>query len=372
MTRRDACRRFLIRDQIAPSFVAMTVAHPNVPSVLRVFAALVVAGSTMAYSVALPSVSTADPAPAPPVTTQAPPPAVAADPGAGVAPSGTAAPGATAVDPNAGRIEDAVGGFSFVLPAGWVESDATHLDYGSVLLSKTTGEPAAAGQAPPVANDTRVLMGRLDQKLYASGEATDAKAAVRLSSDMGEFFMPFPGSRLNQQTIDLSGNGLPGNAAYYEVKFTDPAKPTGQIWAGVVGEPSSANPPQRWFVVWLGTGNNPVDQAAAKSLAESVRGLGVAPAYAVAAPSPAAPAPVAAPSPAAPAPAEAPAPVAAPSPAAPAPAAAPAPVAAPSPTAPAPAAPEVAVPVPPSPAQAPVTATATPASPAPSDGQNSH
>ena len=56
------------------------------------------------------------------------------------------APPPPVVDPNAGRITNAVGGFSFVIPAGWVESDASHLDYGSALLSKSTG-PAADARA---------------------------------------------------------------------------------------------------------------------------------------------------------------------------------------------------------------------------------
>jgi hypothetical protein len=194
-------------------------------------------------------------------------------------------------DPNApqpGRIDNPVGGFSYVLPAGWVESDATHLDYGSALLSKISGAPTP-GQPPPVANDTRVVLGRLDQKLYASAEADNAKAAARLASDMGEFFMPYPGTRVNQETIPLGANGA---ASYYEVKFSDATKPNGQIWAGVVS-PSGPNVPpaaanQRWFVVWLGTGNNPVDKAGAKALAESVRPLAVPPGPA---PAPGAPAP---------------------------------------------------------------------------------
>jgi len=179
------------------------------------------------------------------------------------------------VDPNAGRITNAVGGFSFILPGGWVESDASHLDYGSELLSKSTGQPPAPGQPPPVANDTRIVLGRLDQKLYASAEATNDKAAVRLGSDMGEFFMPYPGTRINQETTPLNANGLTGSASYYEVKFSDPAKPNGQIWTGVIGSPaattSSAGPPQRWFVVWLGTSNDAVDKGAAKALAESIQ-----------------------------------------------------------------------------------------------------
>src|SRR5580693_2171520 len=112
----------------------------------------------------------ADAAPGPAGPPAAPPPAdpVAAPPGAG--PNVPAPP---ATDPNApqpGRIDNPVGGFSYVIPAGWVESDATHLDYGSALLSKETGPPPAPGQPPPVANDTRVVIGKLDQKLYASAE----------------------------------------------------------------------------------------------------------------------------------------------------------------------------------------------------------
>ncbi|MCV7099785.1 alanine and proline-rich secreted protein Apa, partial [Mycobacterium palustre] len=279
--------------------------------------ALATVASASALTIALPATAGADPetpTPVPPTTTAAPPPATTtappppgapgspqpqqpADPNA--APPPPADPNAPppAVDPNAGRIGNAAGGFSFVLPAGWVESDATHLDYGSELLSKTTGQPPAPGQAPPVANDTRVVMGRLDQKLYASAEATNAKAAVRLGSDMGEFFMPYPGTRINQDTTPLTGaNGITGSASYYEVKFSDPAKPNGQIWTGVVGSPSDGNgPPQRWFVVWLGTSNDPVDKGAAKALAESIQPwsppANPAPAPGAPAPAPGAPAP---------------------------------------------------------------------------------
>ena len=269
-----------------------------------------------AVSIALPAASNADPQTPTPVTTTAPPPAAAPAPNAQPAPGGPNAvpppvdpnaPPPPPVDPNAGRIGNAVGGFSFVLPPGWVESDASHLDYGSELLSKATGQPLLPNQPPPVANDTRIVMGRLDQKLYASAEANDSKAAVRLGSDMGEFFMPYPGTRINQETTPLAGaNGITGSASYYEVKFSDPSKPNGQIWTGVIGS-SSASPPQRWFVVWLGTANDPVDKAGATALAESIQPWTAAPATAPAPGVPGAPpqgAPAApAPAPGAPAPA---------------------------------------------------------------------
>jgi hypothetical protein len=299
-----------------------------------------------AIALALPAATAnADPVPPPGTTTAAPPPPngpADAGPGPAGAPaapppadpvaappgSGPNAPAPPATDPNApqpGRIDNPVGGFSYVIPAGWVESDATHLDYGSALLSKETGPPAP-GQPPPVANDTRVVLGKLDQKLYASAEPDSTKAATRLASDMGEFFMPYPGTRINQETTSLNATGMAGGASYYEVKFSDATKPNGQIWAGVIG-PSGPNAPQgsanqRWFVVWLGTANDPVDKVGAKTLAESVRPLAPPPpAPAPAAPAPAAPVPAApgGPGPAAPAPApNAPAPP--PAPAAPAPA----------------------------------------------------
>jgi hypothetical protein len=301
--------------------------------------------SASAVTIALPATAKADPetpTPVPATTAPAPPPPAPGDPNAAPPPPvDPNAPPPPAVDPNAGRIGNAVGGFSFVLPGGWVESDASHLDYGSELLSKTTGQPPLPNQPPPVANDTRIVMGRLDQKLYASAEANNSKAAVRLGSDMGEFFMPYPGTRINQETTPLAGaNAITGSASYYEVKFSDPSKPNGQIWTGVVGS-SAASPPQRWFVVWLGTANDPVDKGAAKALAESIQPW--------TAPPPPAPAPGAPPPPPAPAPG-------APPPAAPPPAAPPPGAPAPAPGAPAP---------PPAPVPAPGQAPAGQATPTP-------
>lgn len=248
--------------------------------------------------IALPGTAAADPEPAPPPN----PAAVEPSPNPVVSPTapGTAAavppnvpsdaphPMSPSVDPNvalppvvdpnvpaSGRVNNAVGGFSFVVPGGWAESDASHLDYGSALLSKVTGGPPQAGQPPAVATDTRIVLGRLDEKLYASAEVANSNAATRLGSDMGEFFMPYPGTRINQETIPLNANGVAGSASYYEVDFSDQAKPSGQIWTGVIGSPASntpnAGPPQRWFVVWLGAAANPVDKNAVKILAESIR-----------------------------------------------------------------------------------------------------
>ena len=63
-------------------------------------------------------------------------------------------------------------------------------------------QPRQQGAAQPP-NDTSVLLGRLDMKLFAGAEADNAKAATRLASDMGEFFMPFPGTRVNQESGPL-------------------------------------------------------------------------------------------------------------------------------------------------------------------------
>ncbi|MDG5771857.1 APA family fibronectin-binding glycoprotein [Mycolicibacterium fortuitum] len=280
--------------------------------------ALVAMTGATAAAVALPAVAYADPEPVPPAPAPAPAvpgapapapaaPAPAPAPGA-PAPAPAPAPGAPApapapapgapvpappVDPNApapapadpnapapapapapepGRVDNAAGGFSYVVPGGWKVSDATQLSYGQALLTKI---PPEGTPEPP--NDTSVLLGRLDLKLFAGAEADNAKAAVRLASDMGEFFMPFPGTRVNQETVPLDANGLSGVASYYEVKFTDANKPNGQIWAGVVGAPPAPGTPrgqrapERWFVVWLGSATHPVDKAAAVALANSIR-----------------------------------------------------------------------------------------------------
>lgn len=204
------------------------------------------------------------PPPPPPDPNAPPPPPPVVDPNAPLPPP---------VD-EPGRINNAAGSFSYVLPQGWIVGDASRLNYGDALLSKETG-PAFPGQPAPVASDTSILLGRLDLRLFAGAEPDNAKAAVRLASDMGEFFMPYPGTRINQQTFALNANGLTGSASSYEVKFTDTNKPNGQIWAGVVGN-AGVNAPrdqrnERWFVVWLGTGRNPIDTNAAVALANSIR-----------------------------------------------------------------------------------------------------
>jgi hypothetical protein len=240
--------------------------------------------STTAAPAPAPAPAPADapaPAPAPadapapaPAPADAAAPAAPADPNAPApAPADPNAPAPAPADPNAGRVENASGGFSYVLPAGWEVADASRLSYGQALLLKQTGPAPLPGQPAPTANDTSILLGRLDLKLFAGAEADNTKAAVRLASDMGEFFMPFPGSRINQQTTPLQAGDMPGAASSYTVKFTDTAKPNGQIWAGVVGTAGTQRnqPTDRWFVVWLGTAKDPVDAAAATALAESIR-----------------------------------------------------------------------------------------------------
>jgi hypothetical protein len=234
-----------------------------------------------AVTLVLPGVpATADPVPPPPAPpAPAPPfPPPPADPNA--PPPPPLDPNAPPPDPGApappppepGRVDNTAGGFSYVVPAGWKVSDATQLSYGQALLTKI---PAAGTEQPP--SDTSVLLGRLDLKLFAGAEDDNAKAAQRLASDMGEFFMPFAGTRIGQAAAPLDAAGMPGAASYYEVKFTDTTKPNGQIWAGVVGStpppgsPRSQRTPERWFVVWLGSATNPVDKAAATTLAQSIR-----------------------------------------------------------------------------------------------------
>jgi hypothetical protein len=269
--------------------------HPprrgNIPKAL---ATAVVTGVT-ALTFALPGpVAFADPVPPPPAPAPAPapvdpnaPPPPPADPNAPPPPvADPSAPPPPIADPNApppdpaappapppepGRVDNAAGGLSFVVPAGWKVSDNTQLSYGQALLTKI---PESGAEAP---SDTSVLLGRLDLKLFAGAETDNAKAATRLASDMGEFFMPFAGTRQNQQAGPLNAGGMPGAFSSYEVKFTDTTKPNGQIWAGVVGQapdpgsPRSQRAPQRWFVVWLGSANHPVDAAAATTLAQSIR-----------------------------------------------------------------------------------------------------
>jgi Fibronectin-attachment protein (FAP) len=209
------------------------------------------------------------PAPPPPPFNPFAPPPPPADPNAPPPPGDpNAPPPPPPVEP--GRIKVPTGGFSYMLPGGWAAGDASRISYGQAVLLK------ASAQGQPTATDTSILLGKLDARLFAGAEADNQKAAIRLASDMGEFYMPFPGTRINQETNTFDAAGMPGASAYYEVKFTDPNKPSGQIWAAAIGAvtPRVGNQPaqnNRWFVVWLGTANNPVDKGAATALAQSLR-----------------------------------------------------------------------------------------------------
>src|SRR6478672_2084762 len=143
----------------------------------------------------IPSVAVADPDPSP----EPGPPAPSGNtfmqgpPGDPNAPAPAAGPAAPApADPNApapapapepGRVDNAAGGFSYVVPAGWKVSDARQLSYGQALLTREQPEgtaPTPPGQqGPQPANDTSVLLGRLDMKLFAGAEADNGKAATR-------------------------------------------------------------------------------------------------------------------------------------------------------------------------------------------------
>jgi len=272
-----------IADPVPPP--TTTAAAPAAPTTTAAPAEPVPAATPAPASTAAPASPTpaadpgapADPnAPAPaPADPNAPAPA-SADPAAAPAPAPAdpAAAPAPAPELEAGRVTNSAGGFSYLLPTGWEVADASRLSYGQALLLKQTG-PALNGQSAPTANDTSILLGRLDLKLFAGAEADNAKSAVRLASDMGEFFMPFPGTRINQQTGALQAGTLPGSSASYDVKFSDSSKPNGQIWAGVVGTAAASaarsQSAERWFVVYLGTAKDPIDTAAAKALAQSIK-----------------------------------------------------------------------------------------------------
>jgi hypothetical protein len=209
---------------------------PRRRSIPKALAAAAITGVTAVTLVLPGAVAYADPVPPPPAPAPAPapvdpnaPPPPPADPNAPPPPA--ADPNAQAPDPNVpppppppepGRVDNAAGGFSYVVPAGWKVSDNTQLSYGQALLTKI---PEGGADAP---SDTSVLLGRLDLKLFAGAETDNSKAATRLASDMGEFFMPFAGTRQNQQAGPLDAAGLPGAFSSYEVKFTDTTKPNGE------------------------------------------------------------------------------------------------------------------------------------------------
>lgn len=111
------------------------------------------------------AVSHADPVPAPPAPAPAPAPA---SPAPAPVPPAPADPNAPPPDPNApppdpnapppppapepGRVDNAAGGFSYVVPAGWKVADATQLSYGQALLTKI--QPGAPAEPAPAQGGT--------------------------------------------------------------------------------------------------------------------------------------------------------------------------------------------------------------------------
>ena len=151
-------------------------------------------------------------------------------------------------------------------------SDASRLNYGQALLSKTVG-PDQNGQPALTANDTSILLGRLDSSSSPRRAGQQqGRRTVRLG--YGRILHALPGVRVNQQTTLLQAGDMSGYASSYEVKFSDTTAERADL--GRRGGQRVPNAPrdqrnQRWFVVWLGTGKDPIDQAAAKTLADPIR-----------------------------------------------------------------------------------------------------
>ena len=169
-------------------------------------------------------------------------------------------------------MNNALGGFSYVVPGGWVVADA------AAELWSGPAEQGDRAVAERAAGHHRQrhqrAAGRLDLKLFAGAEQDNGKAAVRLASDMGEFFMPFPAPASTSRTAPCRPVTCRAPSSY-EVKFADTTKPNGQIWARVRRPDATeraARPAQPAVVRGgLGTAKDPVDPNAAKTLAQSIR-----------------------------------------------------------------------------------------------------
>src|SRR5579859_493270 len=97
------------------------------------------------------------PPPADPNAAPAPPPAAAPGPPAAAdlnAPPAdpNAAPAPPPPPPEPGRVNNAAGGFSYVVPAGWKVADATQLSYGQALLNKIPTEATPPNGQPAQPN----------------------------------------------------------------------------------------------------------------------------------------------------------------------------------------------------------------------------
>ena len=239
------------------------------------------------------------PAPAPRRRSQRPPPAPDA-PLPPPAPTRMRRP----ADPNAppppapqepGRVDNAAGDFSFVVPPGWVVGDATKLNYGQALLSKETG-PAVNGQPAPVANDTSVLLGRLDLKLFAGAETGQRQGRGPVGLRHGRVLHAVP--RHPDQPADLPA-GRQRNDRQRLVLRGEVHRHHQAQRADLGGrrrrrerrERPRGQRNERWFVVWLGTAKNPIDTDAAIALANSIRPWSPPPPPPAPAPDPNAPPP---------------------------------------------------------------------------------
>ncbi|MGV9412480.1 APA family fibronectin-binding glycoprotein [Nocardia sp. NPDC003693] len=157
------------------------------------------------------------------------------------------------------RITSSAAGMSFAAPAGWEEmpqQDGGGLVFGQAALTRIDGA------------DGMILLGRLDQSLFAAAESDDARAACELGGGMGEFFFPDSGQRIDEASHDLTGRDTTGKSCFYRVDFDDTGATTAEVYAAVVrsGE-------QRWWITWLSDTDAPIDLDAAARLAESIRPL---------------------------------------------------------------------------------------------------
>ena len=152
------------------------------------------------------------------------------------------------------KVVDEKAGISFYAPSESEINQEDDLLFGTTFIDSGEEEPL-------------IVVGELNESLFASAEEDIADAAETLAISFGEYLYPFPGERVNAKTYDISSDNVSATSYYYEVS-PENEDDVPQFYTVVVEFDEG-----RWWVLGVGEDSSPLNRELIDQVALSIERL---------------------------------------------------------------------------------------------------